>query len=98
MAPAPKMVRTKTPGVFKRGLRYVVVFRDAARKQRKEAARIYDDARRLKNKREAESAAVSSRRFTASPSTGTPRSGLRRTPAPARTASATGPAPTTAAT
>jgi integrase len=61
MAPAPKMLTTKTPGVYKRGQRYVVVYRDVAGKQRKEAARTYDDARRLKNKREAE---VSSGEFS----------------------------------
>jgi integrase len=54
MAPAPKMLKTKTPGVYKRGNRYVVVYRDASGKQRKESTRTYDDARRLKSKREAE--------------------------------------------
>lgn len=54
MASAPAMVKTKTPGVYRRGSRYAVVFRDATGKQHKEAARTYDDARRLKSKREAE--------------------------------------------
>lgn len=54
MAPAPKMVRTKTPGVFRRGGRYVVTFRDADGRQRKEAARTYELARALKIKREGE--------------------------------------------
>lgn len=54
MAEAPKMVKTKTPGVYKRGNRYAVVYRDAGGTQHKEAARTYDDARRLKAKREAE--------------------------------------------
>lgn len=54
MAAAPKMVRTKTPGVFKRGARYVVVFRDADGRQRKEATRTYELARALKRERESE--------------------------------------------
>lgn len=54
MAPAPKMIVTKTPGVFKRGKRYVVVFRDADGRQRKEAARTYELARALKIERESE--------------------------------------------
>src|SRR5262249_14460781 len=37
-----------TPGVYKRGNRYVVVYRDADGKQRKEACRTYDDARKRK--------------------------------------------------
>lgn len=54
MAPAPKMVRTKTPGIYRRGGRYVVVFYDAEGRQRKESARNYDGAKKLKNKRETE--------------------------------------------
>jgi hypothetical protein len=49
-----QMIRTKTPGVFKRGGRYAVVYYDANGKQRKESARTYDDARRLKQSREAD--------------------------------------------
>ena len=45
---AAKMEKTKTPGIFKRGSRYVVTFRDAAGRQRRESARTLDDARRLK--------------------------------------------------
>jgi len=45
---AAKMEKTKTPGIFKRGSRYVVTFRDAAGGQRRESARTLDDARRLK--------------------------------------------------
>jgi len=41
------MVRTATPGIYKRGGRYVVVYR-AGGKQRKESARTLDEARRLK--------------------------------------------------
>jgi integrase len=48
---AAKMEKTKTPGIFKRGSRYVVVYRDAEGKQRKEAARTLDDARLLKSQR-----------------------------------------------
>lgn len=54
MAAAPVMDKTKTPGVFRRGGRYVVVYRDADGRQRKESARTYDDARRLKSRRLAE--------------------------------------------
>jgi hypothetical protein len=54
MAAAPKMIRTKTPGVFKRGSRYVVTFRDADGHPRKEATRTYDLARALKTQRESE--------------------------------------------
>jgi hypothetical protein len=46
------MVKTKTPGVYKRGGRYVVVYYVEGR-QRKEAARTLEDARALKAKREA---------------------------------------------
>lgn len=45
--PAP-MTKTKTPGIYKRGSRYVVVYRDTEAKQRKESARTYEEARRLK--------------------------------------------------
>jgi integrase len=54
MATAPKMIRTKTPGVFKRGNRYAVVFYDANGRQRKEAARTYELARALKRQRDSE--------------------------------------------
>ena len=47
------MVATKTPGVYKRGGRYVAVFYVDG-KQRKESARTYDEARRLKAAREAD--------------------------------------------
>jgi integrase len=45
------MLKTATPGVFKRGNRYVVVFRASGR-QRKEYARTYSEARRLKAARQ----------------------------------------------
>ncbi len=45
------MVKTRTPGVYKRGGRYVVVYRDAEGRQRKEAARTLDEARLLKSQR-----------------------------------------------
>ena len=48
---AAPLVKTRTPGVFKRGGRYVVTYRDADGRQRKESARTYDDARRLKTER-----------------------------------------------
>lgn len=47
---AAPMVKTRTPGIYKRGSRYVVVYR-AGGKQRKESARTLDEARRLKAKR-----------------------------------------------
>lgn len=40
--------RTKTPGVFKRGGRYVVVYRDPQGRQRKHSARTLAEARNLK--------------------------------------------------
>jgi integrase len=40
--------KTKTPGIYKRGERYVVVFRDWQGKQRKRAARTLAEARKLK--------------------------------------------------
>lgn len=54
MAAAPKMVPTKTPGVFKRGSKYVVTFRDADGRQRKESYRTYDLARAKKRERDRE--------------------------------------------
>src|SRR3954454_2687912 len=45
-----KLEKTRTPGVFKRGGGYVVVYRVDG-KQKKEAARTYDAARRLKDRR-----------------------------------------------
>ena len=48
--PAPKMEKTKTPGIYRRGGAYVVVFRVDG-KQRKEFAPTYDAARRLKDRR-----------------------------------------------
>jgi integrase len=54
MAAPPKMTRTRTPGVFKRGGRYVVTWRDADNKPRKQSTRTYDDARALKRKRDEE--------------------------------------------
>ena len=45
---ARHLVRTSTPGVFRRGDRYVVVFRDADGKQRKRYARTLAEARTTK--------------------------------------------------
>lgn len=42
------LVRTSTPGIYKRGSRYVVVFRDPSGRQRKRAARTLAEARDLK--------------------------------------------------
>jgi hypothetical protein len=46
----PKLEKTKTPGIYKRGGVYAVVFRVDG-KQRKEFAPTYDAARRLKARR-----------------------------------------------
>jgi integrase len=43
-----RLERTSTPGIFKRGKRYVVRYRDLAGKDRKRAARTLVEARRLK--------------------------------------------------
>ncbi len=50
---AAKLVKTQTPGVFKRGERYAVIYRDANGRQRQESAATYDQARRLRSKRAA---------------------------------------------
>jgi integrase len=59
MSHVPKMVKTRTPGVYKRGGKYVVVYRDSAGKQRKESTRTYELARRLKATRDHEVATAS---------------------------------------
>src|SRR5947209_5238476 len=43
-----RLVKTATPGIYKRGTRYVVVFRDPAGQQRKRYARTLAEARDLK--------------------------------------------------
>jgi integrase len=43
-----RLVKTSTPGIYKRGSRYVVIFRDPRGKQRKRAARTLAEARELK--------------------------------------------------
>jgi integrase len=43
------LVKTNTPGIYKRGSRYVVVFRDPYGKQRKKSARTLAEARDLKS-------------------------------------------------
>src|SRR5437764_816185 len=45
---AADRIKTGTPGVFKRGGRYAVIYRDAAGQQRTESARTYDEARNLR--------------------------------------------------
>lgn len=50
---AAPLVRTRTPGIYKRGSRYVVVYY-ANGKQRRESARTFDEARRLKAARQAD--------------------------------------------
>ena len=48
------MQKTRHPGIYKRGSRYVVVFRGADGRQRKEAARTLDEARKVKAARSAD--------------------------------------------
>jgi integrase len=50
---AAKLTKTSTPGVFKRGNRYAVIYRDGEGRQRQQSARTYDEARRLRSTREA---------------------------------------------
>jgi integrase len=50
---AAKLEKTRTPGIFKRGSRYVVIYRDATGQQRQESARTLDAARRLRTRRQA---------------------------------------------
>ena len=50
---AAKLVKTKTPGIYRRGSRYAVLYRDAEGRQRQESARTLDDARTLKAERTA---------------------------------------------
>jgi integrase len=45
---APPLVRTATPGIYKRGSRYVVVFRDPSGRQCKRAAKTLAEARNVK--------------------------------------------------
>jgi len=61
-----KMERTSTPGIFKRGSRYVVVWRDAYGKQRKDSFRTMAEAREYQGKRRQgdERHAYSHARFT----------------------------------
>src|SRR5438067_13527224 len=43
-----RLVKTKTPGIYTKGNRYVVVFRDPSGRQRKRSARTLAEARTLK--------------------------------------------------
>jgi hypothetical protein len=45
---AAKLERTRTPGIFRRGSKYVVIYRDGDGRQRKKSARTLDVARKLK--------------------------------------------------
>lgn len=45
---ALQMEKTKTPGIYRRGSRYVVVYRDPSGRQRKQAARTFAEARDVK--------------------------------------------------
>jgi len=48
---AAPMVQTKHPGIYTRGSRFVVVYRDTSGRQRKESARTLTEARKLKASR-----------------------------------------------
>jgi integrase len=48
------LVKTKTPGIYRRGDRYAVIFRDADGRQRQRSARTLDEARKLKAARTAD--------------------------------------------
>jgi hypothetical protein len=50
---AAKLIKTSTPGVYKRGNRYAISYRDGEGRQHLEAARTYDQARDLLSKRRA---------------------------------------------
>lgn len=52
MAETAKMERTRTPGIYRRGDRYAITWRDATGKQRWASARTYDGARALKADKE----------------------------------------------
>jgi integrase len=52
MAEPGKMQRTKLPGVYRRGDRYAVTWRDASGKQRWGSSRTFDEARALKAEKE----------------------------------------------
>lgn len=45
---AAALKKTRTPGIYKRGSRYAVVYRDSEGRQRQESARTLDEARALK--------------------------------------------------
>ena len=50
---AAKLEKTRTPGIYKRGSRYAVLYRDSEGRQRQESARTLDEARNLKAARTA---------------------------------------------
>lgn len=49
----PNLEKTNTPGIYRRGERYVVTFRDRQGRQRKETARTLSEARQVKAERTA---------------------------------------------
>src|SRR5262245_48888559 len=51
---AAKLEKTRTPGIYKRGGRYAVIFRDGSGHQRQLSARTLDEARKLKAARTAD--------------------------------------------
>src|SRR5215210_9503588 len=51
---AARMEKTRNEGIYKRGSRYAVIFRDADGRQRQVSARTLDEARKLKGARTAD--------------------------------------------
>ena len=49
---AAPLVKTRYPGVFKRGGRYVAIYRDGDGRQRQESCRTLDEARLVRSKRQ----------------------------------------------
>lgn len=45
---AAKLEKTRTPGIYRRGSRYAVLYRDSEGRQRQESARTLDEARKIK--------------------------------------------------
>jgi hypothetical protein len=84
---AAKLEKTRTPGIFKRGSRYVFSYRVDG-KQRWESCRTMDEARRVKAARTTDVGRESSRSARVLRCTSTPTSGSSATRAPAAEASA----------
>jgi integrase len=64
---SPRLERTATPGIYKRGGRYVAVFRDPSGRQRKVFGRTLSEARRLKAEKVADVSRGEYRQFSRVP-------------------------------